>query len=206
MSEAWLRLGEAIALICSSTGIAEPAANAEINRALGSGQLRCAYTAQAVALKERAAHSTSESAARADAHSRGLRFSGSAQDVFRASAGQEATRRAALRQAMIPDVASEEFKVDLGLGYIRINEKDLVDWRDRHLPAQPVKPVKVASGRRYVLDEVLVAEAVAEIRAETGTWANANQAAEALAGRAQGSSREAIIDRLGRKIRNALGD
>ena len=45
---------------------------------------------------------------------------------------------------MIPDVASEEFKVDLGLGYIRINEKDLVDWRDRHLPAQPVKPVKVA--------------------------------------------------------------
>jgi hypothetical protein len=59
-----------------------------------------------------------------------------------------------------------------------------------------------APNRRFVSDEKLVAEALEEI--QSGRWANAHQAAQALAERAEGASRQSTIVRLGIKIRKAM--
>lgn len=89
-----------------------------------------------------------------------------------------------------------------GIEYI--NKEDFNDWFDRHYPqsAPAPEPKHAVKNRRFQSDDELVAEAVKGIRGNQ--WPNANRAAEALASRAQGQSRAAIIDRLGRKISKAL--
>jgi len=73
-------------------------------------------------------------------------------------------------------------------------------WR-RRLP-EPVKPVE--KYKRNTTDDDLVVEGVNGIR--SGKWPNSLQAAEALAGRAKGSSHDSKVTRLRKKIGAALED
>ena len=80
---------------------------------------------------------------------------------------------------------------------VQISGVDLRAWILTQRPAPP------PSGRRYASDDKLVADAIEGIN--SGTWSNAHKAAKDLAERAEGT-REAAIDRLGGKIRKALGN
>lgn len=77
-------------------------------------------------------------------------------------------------------------------GNTRASEADVIYWLDQKFPNNPN-----TENRRYADDEALVAEAVKGI--DSKMYANAHQAARALAPRAQGTE-SAAIDRLGRKI------
>jgi hypothetical protein len=104
------------------------------------------------------------------------------------------------------DKVVQDFSVRPGRPYKKItlsNKDDLIDWLDRHVPQD--KPA-VTKNRRLLEDDELVAEAVKGIRDSPRRFANAHKAALALAARAEGISEKAIVDRLGRKIREALRD
>jgi hypothetical protein len=60
----------------------------------------------------------------------------------------------------------------------------------------------IVPNRRYVSDEDLVSEGVAGIQSQR--WSNPHQAAQELAQRAEGTSYESSVQRLGLKIRQAL--
>jgi hypothetical protein len=60
----------------------------------------------------------------------------------------------------------------------------------------------IPANRRFVSDDLLVAEAIEGIR--TDHWPNAHKAALELAKRAKGASYEAKVRRLGGKIRNKM--
>lgn len=78
----------------------------------------------------------------------------------------------------------------------KVLEREFGKIRPRSVSVSPAK------NRRYATDDALVAEAVAGIN--NNEYPNPLKAARALAPRAQGQSAEAAIDRLRRKIAQAI--
>jgi hypothetical protein len=82
------------------------------------------------------------------------------------------------------------------MAMVELNKADLDAWMAGRQPAP-------APALRYATDDALVAEGVEGVRSHK--WPNPHKAAQELAKRAQGTSEKQSIDRLGRKIRAALG-
>jgi hypothetical protein len=80
----WLTFPEAIAHIAARLNCGVGAAQAQVNAALASDEIRCSYTARAVATQERAAHAELVRSTEQSAAARGFKVSGSVLDVMRA--------------------------------------------------------------------------------------------------------------------------